>query len=115
MKRLAEPAFSKANQFISLWIIVAGFLFIVIFGGMEIIIDDPPKELAIAESNLRHAVFQRMRAVCFTEEQIQEYWYDQEFYKYPNKLLIIIKGREALCGGRGLCGCEAKERPADFL
>ena len=52
----------------------------------------------------------RMREVCFTDDEIRYYWYEQEFSQSPNKLLVLVRGREALCGGRGLCGCKTKEK-----
>ena len=115
IKRLLEPAFSKKNYFISFWMIIAGALFVLLFGGLGIIIDDPPRELAIADAKLRDTAWQRMREACFTDEQIKDYWYNQGFWEHPNRLLVVIKGREALCGGRGLCGCERKERVPDSV
>ena len=109
MKRFLEPAFSEKNHFISFWMIIAGGLFVLLFGGLGIIIDDPPRELAIADAKLRDTAWLRMREACFTDEQIKDYWYDQGFWEYPNRLLVIVRGREKLCGGRGLCGCKGKE------
>ena len=69
-----------------------------------------PKGLAIADAKLRDAAWKRMREVCFTDQQIKDYWYRQEFSQAPNKLLVLSRAREALCGGRGLCGCKTKEK-----
>ena len=109
MKRLLEPAFDEKNTFLSLWMLVGLILFIVIFGGMQIVPLDPPKELAVADAKLRDAAFKRMAEACFTPSEIKNYWYHQGFWKHPSRLLIIIRGREKLCGGRGLCGCESPE------
>lgn len=110
MKRLLEPAFSEKNRFLSLWMVVGGLLFIAIFGGMRIVPDDPPVGLAVASAKLRDAAWRRMEGVCFSRAEIKDYWYKQGFWEYPSRLLIIVRGREKLCGGRGLCGCEATKK-----
>lgn len=76
---------------------------------------DVDKGIAVADAMLKEASWKRMREACFTDEQIEDYWYRQEFSQAPNKLLVLVKGREALCGGRGLCGCEAKEESPDSV
>ena len=89
-------------------------LFVAYFNLMypdEVMISkDPDRGLAIADGKLRDAAFQRMREACFTDRQIKDYWYEQGFWEYPDRLLVIVKTREALCGGRGLCGCKDKEK-----
>ena len=111
MKRLFEPAFDDKNRFISLWMVIVGFLFVIVFGGMKVIPDDPPEGVAIADAKLRDSAWKRMEEACFTIKEIKDYWYEQGFWEYPNRLLVIIRGREALCGGRGSCGCEVKKKP----
>lgn len=114
MNRLLEPAFSERNFRLSMRIIWLGVIWIMFF-----IFPIPPnyieyemhRGMAYADSHLRDSAFFRMREACFTEEQIKDYWYRQGFWEHPKKLLIIIRGREALCGGRGLCGCKRKEQP----
>ena len=112
MKRLLEPAFNEKNTFLSLWMLVCLILFVIVFGGMQIIPNDPPKGLAEADAKLRDAAFKRMQEACFTPDEIKDYWYDQGFWEFPSRLLIIIRGREKLCGGRGSCGCKATEQDA---
>ena len=87
----------------------------IFFGGMDIIIDDPQRDFAVADANLREKAWKRMEEACFTEKEIKDHWYAQGFWEYPNRLLVIVRGREALCGGRGLCGCEATEKPKDSV
>ena len=115
MKRLLEPAFNDKNRFISLWMIVGSLLFVLIFGGMRVIPLDPPQGLAEANAKLRDEAFKRMQEACFTPDEIKDYWYVQGFWEHPSRLLVIVRGREKLCGGRGLCGCEAAERQKGFL
>ena len=112
MKRLLEPAFSEKNTFLSLWMLVGLILFVIIFGGMKVIPLDPPKGLAIADGLLRDAAFKRMQEACFTPGEIKDYWYVQGFWEHPSKLLVVVRGREKLCGGRGLCGCKATKEDA---
>ena len=114
MKRLFEPAFNDRNGRLSLWVCYIGFGLIVFFTIPSLTVTiqyDPPRSLAIADAKVRDAAMTRMREACFTDDQIKNYWYEQGFWEHTNRLLVVIRGREALCGGRGSCGCEAKERP----
>ena len=113
MSRWSEPAFSEENQRASFWIIattVCWLLFIHFPYPANLIGDDQTRGMGVADGMLRDASFQRMREACFTDEQIKDYWYEQGFWEYPNRLLVIVRGREKLCGGRGLCGCKGKEK-----
>lgn len=114
MKRLFEPAFGKKNRRLSIWICYLGMGLVVFFtipSPTSVTIQyDPPRSLAIADAKVRDAAITRMREVCFTDDEIKYYWYEQEFSQSPNKLLVLVRGREALCGGRGLCGCKAKQK-----
>ena len=107
---LIESAFSDRNRRFTNWFINGGILFVIFAGWMEMAHEDVPYMVATANAKLRTAVWQRMRSVCFTDHEINDYWFDQGYWKHPNKLLVIIKGREALCGGRGLCGCKVKPK-----
>ena len=69
---------------------------------------DPNRGLAIADGMLRDSAWKRMEEACFTRKEIKHYWYDQGFWEFPNRLLVIIRGREKLCGGRGLCNCKSE-------
>ena len=119
MKRLFEPAFGDKNSRLSLWICYLGFGLIVFFAipaPTSVIIQyDPPRSIAIADAKVRDAAMTRMREACFTDEQIKHYWYEQGFWEHTNRLLVVIRGRESLCGGRGLCGCEAKKERKDSV
>ena len=113
MRWLFEPAFSDKNRRISFLLIKVGLIFTVFFGvslpSEDITIwSERPKGLAIADAKLRDTAWKRMHEVCFTDDEIKYYWYEQGFWEYPSRLLVVIRGREKLCGGRGLCGCEAK-------
>ena len=114
----SEPAFSEENQRASFWIIVSTIcwlLFIHCPYPANIIGDDQTRGMGVADAMLRDASFQRMREACFTEEQIMDYWYGQEFMKTPMKTLVLCRAREALCGGRGLCGCKGKEKVEESI
>ena len=115
MKRLfVESAFSERNYRFSMsvvWLGVFWIMFFVFPVPNNYIEHEMHEGIADADARLRDAAWQRMREVCFEEHEIKDYWYDQGFWEYPRRLLIIVKGREALCGGRGLCGCKAKEKP----
>ena len=115
MKRLFEPAFNDKNGRFSLRVCCLGVGLVVFFGipaPTSVTIQyDPPRSIAIADAKVRDAAITRMREVCFTDDEIRYYWYEQEFSQSPNKLLVLVRGREALCGGRGLCGCKTKKKP----
>ena len=119
MSFFLEPAFGEKNRRISFWIIKVGLAGLAYFFFMYpedvMVHHDRDRGLAVADGKLRAAAFQRMREACFTEEEIRDYWYRQEFSQAPNKLLVLVRGREALCGGRGLCGCKGKERLPDSV
>ena len=119
MKRLFAPAFNDINRQLSMRICFIGLLLILFFAipypTNVIIYFDPPRSAAITDAKLREVAWKRMEEACFTDEQITDYWYDQGFWEHPNRLLVVIKGREALCGGRRLCGCEGKERVPDSV
>ena len=114
MKRLREPAFNEKNRYFSLWVVTCLALFVAYFNLMypdEVMVsNDPDRGLAVADARLRDTAWKRMEEACFTRKEIKDYWYKQGFWEYPNRLLVIIRGREKLCGGRGLCGCKAKEK-----
>lgn len=114
MSWLLEPAFSVKNRRISFWLIKVGLIFTVFFGvslpSEDITIwSELPESLARADAKLRDTAWKRMREACFTDKQIRDYWYRQEFSQSPSKLLVLVRGREAVCGGRGSCGCEIKK------
>ena len=118
MKRLLEPAFSESNFHLSMRIIWPGVIWITFF-----VFPIPPNfieyemhaGMADADARLRDTAWQRMRQACFTEKEIRDYWYDQGFWEHPRQLIVIVKGREALCGGRGQCGCKAKVKTKDSV
>ena len=118
MKRLLEPAFGERNRQASAWAImvfICWLLFIHFPYPTNIISDEQTRRMGVADGMLRDAAWQRMREACFTDEQIKNYWYEQGFWEYPNRLLVIMRGREALCGGRGLCGCKGKEKVEESI
>ena len=119
MKRLLEPAFGEKNRRISFWIIKIGLAglayFFVMYPEDVMVHHDQDRGLATADGKVRDAAWQRMREACFTDRQIKDYWYEQGFWEYPNRLLVIVKTREALCGGRGLCGCKGKEKVEESI
>ena len=112
MKRLLEPAFNAKNRYLSYQIIRVGIVWLVLVicpWPNNFIYYEQHTGEAEAEAKLRVAVMKRMQQVCFTKKEVHDLWFTQELLRRPDKLLIIVKGREALCGGRGLCGCKAKE------
>ena len=112
MRRLFEPAFGERNRNLSFWIIKINLsllaFFYVMFPEDVMIHNDLNQGLAIAKSKLRDEAWKRMGEACFTRREIKHYWYDQGFWEYPNRLLVIVRGREKLCGGRGSCGCNVE-------
>ena len=112
MKRFSEPAFGEKNRHISFWIIklLLGYLLYFFFMYPEDVMvhKDRDRGLAVADARLRDATFKRMEEACFTRSEIKDYWYDQGFWEFPLRLLVIIRGREALCGGRGMCRCKSE-------
>ena len=111
MNRMFKPAFDKQNCKVSTWTIILflGYLTYFFFPyPSNRILPDPARGLAIADADLRTVAMNRMREVCFSEQEISRYWYQQEYMLKPNNLLVIIKAREALCGGRGKCKCRVK-------
>ena len=115
IKRLFEPAFSVKNRRISFLLLKVGLIFTVFFGvslpSEDVMIwIERPKVQAIADAKLRDVAWKRMREACFTDREIKDYWYEQMFMKTPRKALVLSRAREALCGGRGLCGCKIKEK-----
>ena len=113
MKWLIAPAFGEENRQRSFWVIALGTCWLLFFHfpyPVNVIWYDQTRGMGVADGMLRDASFQRMREACFTEEQIMDYWYRQEFVKKPMKTLVLCRAREALCGGRGLCGCKGKEK-----
>ena len=120
MNWLFEPAFNNKNRRISFLLIKAGLIFTVFFGvslpSEDVMIwSERPKSLAIADAKLRDTAWKRMREACFTDGQIKDYWYRQEFSQAPNKLLVLVRGREAICGGRGSCGCNVEGKGRDSV
>ena len=113
IKRFLEPAFSNKNWRVSYLIVKTSIAWLALtlcpWPNNFIYFEQHIAE-AEAEARFRDAAMQRMRQVCFTEKEIHDLWFTQELLRRPDKLLIIVKGREALCGGRGLCGCKAKKK-----
>lgn len=103
--RLLEPAFSEKNRRLSISIIMGAVLWIVATFP-DMVHFDQPQIVAVAEIEFRDQVMKRMREACFTPEQIRILWYEKGYLKNPKVLLLLVKGREALCGGRGKCVCE---------
>lgn len=111
--KFRESAFSEDNRQASFWIIAATMVWLLFVHcpyPANIVGDDQTRGMGVADAMLRDASWKRMREACFTDEQIIDYWYKQEFVKTPMKTLVLSRGREALCGGRGLCGCEDKKK-----
>ena len=118
VKWLRSPAFSEENRRATFWIIkvMIAVMFFFHFSYPTVYISvDPSRFQAEVDARLRDAAIKRMQEACFTEQEINDYWYNQGFWEYPNKLLVIIRGRESVCGGRGSCGCESKEEPKDSV
>ena len=120
MNRMLKPAFNEQNYRISILLIKVGLVFTVFFGvslpSEDVMIwIERPKGRAIADAQLRDTAWKRMREACFTDRQIKDYWYRQEFSQAPNKLLVLVKGREAICGGRGSCGCNVEVKGRDSV
>ena len=114
MNRIFKPAFGEQNRRVLAWIVISSLGYLAYFFfpyPANRILPDPTRRQAIADAKLRNVAMTRMREACFTDDQIKHYWYEQGFWEHTNRLLVVIRGRESLCGGRGLCGCEAKERP----
>ena len=116
MIRFSEPAFGEKNCRFSFWVINTLIAYVLYFNfvylGDVVIHHDRDRGLAIADGLLRDSAWKRMEEACFTMTEIKHYWYDQGFWEYPSRLLVIIRGREKLCGGRGLCGCKATKEDA---
>ena len=111
MKRLLEPAFNERNIYVSHWVLKLGVLFVIFGGSVNSITKDLSRELARVDANLRDVSWKQMRSVCFTDNEIKHYWYKQEFSQTPDKVMVLVRGREALCGGKGSCGCKTKKNP----
>ena len=112
---LLSPAFTDETSRATVWIINIGLMFIAFWGvsyPINYVAGERDRGMAIADAKLRDIAWQRMQSVCFTDDEIKHYWYKQEYSQTPNKILVLVRGREALCGGRGSCGCriEGKER-----
>ena len=116
MKWMLEPAFGEENKQRAFWVIALGTSWLLFFHfpypNNVSVWYEQSRGMAIADGMLRDASFKRLSEACYTDEEIKEYWYDQGFWEYPSRLLVIIRGREKLCGGRGLCGCEVTKEDA---
>ena len=109
MNRWSEPAFGEKNRHIAHWMVKILLCYLLYFFFMYpedvMVHQDMDRGLAIADGMLRDASFARMSEACYTDEEIKEYWYGQKFMMSPKKAYIMSRGREALCGGRWMCGC----------
>ena len=110
---LLSPAFTDETSRATVWIINFGFMIVALWGvpyPINYVADERDRGIAIADAKLRDVAWQRMQSVCFTDDEIKHYWYEREFSQTPNKIVVLVRGREALCGGRGLCGCKTKRK-----
>lgn len=108
MRWMLEPAFGEENKQRAFWVIALGTSWLLFFHfpyPVNYIYYEQPRDVAIVDTMLREVNFIRMSEACYTDEEIKEYWYEQEFMKSPKKTYVLARGREALCGGRWMCGC----------
>ena len=108
MHWLSEPAFGEKNKQRAFWVIALGIGWLLFFHfpyPANYVWYDQTRGMAVADGMLRDASFKRLSEACYTDEEIKEYWYVQEFVKTPQKTYVLARGREALCGGRWMCGC----------
>ena len=117
--KFSEPAFGEENRHIAFLVIklLLGYLLFFFFMYPEDVMvhNDPARGMAIADGMLRDTTWKRMEEACFTRSEIKDYWYEQGFWEFPLRLLVIIRGREKLCGGRGLCGCKSEIKGRDSI
>ena len=115
IKWIRAPAFSYENYKVSYWVIKIGIAFhaylYVAYPEDVMVHHDIDRGLAIADGMLRDASFNRLSEACYTDKEIKEFWYKQEFMKSPKKSYVMARGREALCGGRWMCGCNKVDKP----